>query len=56
MFQTIFESSKLLNNYNNYLLTSCDCYGVYDIKKLNKITKKIDLCMFGFQFSNLQKT
>jgi len=56
MFQTILESSKLLNNYKKYVLTSCDCHGEFDLNKFSKITKKnIDLCMFGFNFSNLQK-
>lgn len=56
MFQTILESSKLLKNYEKYLLTSCDCHGDFDLNELQMISKKnIDLCMFGFQFTNLQK-
>ena len=55
MFKTILESSKLLNAHDKYILTSCDCFGEFDIKKLKNISKKkIDLCLFGFKFSNLQ--
>lgn len=55
MFKTILDSSKLLLKMNNFFLTSCDCFGEIDLKELQKIIKyKNDLCLFGFDFSNLQ--
>ena len=57
MFQTIIDSSNLLRSKNKFLLTSCDCYGEFNLTAhLNRVKKtKVDLCMFGFSFSNLQK-
>jgi CTP:molybdopterin cytidylyltransferase MocA len=56
MFKTILESSKILLKEKNFFLTSCDCFGEFDVNLLRNIQKrKIDLCLFGFDFSITQK-
>ena len=56
MFETILESSKILLKEKNFFLTSCDCFGQFDFDLVRKIQKqKIDLCLFGFDFSIVQK-
>ncbi len=56
MFSTIKQSSKFLVNEKNFFLTSCDCFGKFDTNILKKVkNKNIDLCLFGFNFSSIQK-
>ena len=44
MFQTIIDSSNLLRSKNKFLLTSCDCYGEFNLTAhLNRVKKtKVD--------------
>lgn len=56
MFNTIEQSSKFLLKEKNFFLTSCDCYGRFDINLLEKrLNQNVDLCLFGFDFSLMQK-
>ncbi len=57
MFETINLSRKLLTEMNDYFLTSCDCMGNFDKKNIKKLieAKNLDLVLFAFKFSDLQK-
>lgn len=57
MLSTIEESQAIFEKHNNFFLTSCDCYGDFQTTKFKQLlnTKKIDLIVFGYKFSNLQK-
>jgi molybdopterin-guanine dinucleotide biosynthesis protein A len=58
MFETIFESKKILKNRTNYFLTSCDCIGEVENKKLKTFcnNNKIDLVFFAFKHSYFQRS
>ena len=57
MLSTVTEAKELLYSYKKYFLTSCDCYGEFNINKFKKMIhlNKPDLIVFGYKFSNLQK-
>ncbi len=58
MLETIYKSKNILSLSSKYFLTSCDCYGIFDYKNLNKFinANKSDLVFFGFKYSYFQKS
>ena len=58
MLSTVQKSRNIFKKYNKFFLTSCDCYGEFDKIHFNKFIKKNkpDLVIFGYNFSNLQKS
>ena len=58
MLSTVQKSRNTFKKFKNFFLTSCDCYGEFDKVHFNKFLKKNkpDLVIFGYNFSNLQKT
>ena len=57
MFDTILSAKNFIKHKSNYFLTSCDCLGISNEKKLEKFINKnkSDLIFFTFNFSYLQK-
>ena len=57
MLSTIIKSISLLQKYNKYFLTSCDCYGIFKPLRLKKFIKlnKPDIIIFAYKFSNIQR-
>ena len=58
MLSTVQKSESILKKYKKFFLTSCDCYGEFNKTHFNKFIKKNkpDLVIFGYDFSNLQKS
>jgi NDP-sugar pyrophosphorylase family protein len=58
MFDTVFASRTLLQKTSNYFLTSCDCFGNFDLINFKRIIlkDKPNLILFAFEYSNLQKS
>ena len=58
MFDTVVASKALLQKTSNYFLTSCDCFGNFDLINFKKIISKdkSSLVLFAFKYSNLQKS
>jgi hypothetical protein len=57
MFSTVYNSKKFIEQYKNFFLTSCDCFGGINKKKFKILlnNQQPDLVIFGYQFSYLQK-
>jgi len=56
MFNSIYAARNILQINNSFLLTSCDCFGSFNLAKIRKLCKsKIDLIFFAFNFSEMQK-
>jgi len=58
MLSTVQKSRNIFKKYKKFFLTSCDCYGEFNKIHFNKFIKKNkpDLVIFGYDFSNLQKS
>ena len=56
MFESVLASKEILTQSKNYLLTSCDCLGEFNFSNFKKHKNKGDLILFGFSFSNMQKS
>jgi len=58
MFDTVFASRALLQKTSNYFLTSCDCFGNFNLVKFKStiLKDKSSLMLFAFEYSNLQKS
>tara|TARA_Y100000741_G_scaffold274505_1_gene214480 strand:+ start:325 stop:1824 length:1500 start_codon:yes stop_codon:yes gene_type:complete len=58
MFDTVFAARDLLQRNSNYFLTSCDCFGNFNLNKFRStiLKDKTSLMLFAFEYSNLQKS
>jgi molybdopterin-guanine dinucleotide biosynthesis protein A len=58
MFSTVYNSKKFIEQYKNFFLTSCDCFGGINKKEFKILlnNQKPDLVIFGYKFTYLQKT
>lgn len=57
MFSTVYNSKKFIDQYKNFFLTSCDCFGEINKKEFKILlnNQKPDLVIFGYKFTNLQQ-
>ncbi len=55
MFDSILFSEKLLKYNDNYILTSCDCFGDFNLRLMQMKKNKYDMIFFAFKFSEIQK-
>ena len=57
MLETLEKSLNFIKSKKNILISSCDCFGIFEKQKLERLIeiKKPEIILFSYKFSDLQK-